>query len=56
MTRVIKLDYGSARELAKLPQNEQEQAYHLAQKMAEQDRKLISFGKVGSQSSQENPK
>jgi len=42
MTRVIKLDYGIARELAKFPQNKQEQAYHLAQKMAEQDRRSIS--------------
>ncbi len=40
MTRVIKLDYCSARELAKLPQNKQEQAYQLAKKMAVQDRKL----------------
>jgi len=40
VTRVTKLDYVSARELAKLPQNKQEQAYQLAQKMAEQDRKL----------------
>jgi len=40
VTRVTKLDYGFARELAKLPQNKQEQAYRLAQKMAEQDRKL----------------
>ena len=34
ITRVINLDYASARELAKLPQNKQEQAYHLAQKPA----------------------
>lgn len=39
MTRVINLDYGSARELAKLPQNKQEKAYELAQKLAEQDRR-----------------
>lgn len=28
ISREIKLDYGSPRELAKLPQNKQEQAYH----------------------------
>jgi len=36
ITRVIKLDYVSAKELAELPQNKKEQAYQLAQKMAEQ--------------------
>ncbi len=36
ITRVIKLDYGFARELAKLPQNKQGLAYRLAKKMAEQ--------------------
>ncbi len=39
MTRVINLDYRSARELAKLPQNKQERAYRLARKMAVQDRR-----------------
>ena len=34
------MDYRSARELAKLPQRKQEQAYQLAQKMAKQYRKL----------------
>ena len=34
VTRVTKLDYRTARELAKLPQNKQENAYRLAQKMA----------------------
>jgi len=40
------LDYRSARELAKLPQNKQEQAYQLAQKMAEQDRKLSTSSRL----------
>lgn len=37
---MINLDYASARELARLPQNKQERAYQLAQKMAGQDRRL----------------
>ncbi len=36
----IGLSLSSVRELAKLTQNKQEQAYQLAKKMAEQDRKL----------------
>jgi len=40
ITRVIKLDYSSARELVKLPQNKQERAYRLARKMAMHDRRL----------------
>jgi len=39
MTRVIKLDYGSARELAKLPQHKQAEAYRMARKMAMHDRR-----------------
>jgi ParB-like chromosome segregation protein Spo0J len=39
VTRVTTLDYGSARELAKLPQNRQGEAYRMARKMAAHDRK-----------------
>jgi hypothetical protein len=39
VTRVTTLDYGSARELAKLPQNMQGAAYRMARKMAAHDRK-----------------
>lgn len=39
VTRVTQMDYRSARELARLPQNQQKKAYELAQKLAEQDRR-----------------
>ena len=39
VTRVTTLDYGSARELAKLPQSMQGEAYRMARKMAAHDRK-----------------
>ncbi len=37
------MDYVSARELAKLPQNKQERTYRLAKKMAEQALKHLSY-------------
>jgi len=40
MRRGINMDFTSAGELAKLPQSKQEQTYQLAQKMAEQERRL----------------
>ncbi|MBA4395754.1 MAG: hypothetical protein C0407_19555, partial [Desulfobacca sp.] len=46
VTRVTPLDYGSARELAKLPQNKQEQAYRMARKMAIHDRKLAPSARL----------
>jgi len=46
ITRVIKLDYRSARELAKLPQNKQERAYRMARKMAMHDKRLLPSSRL----------
>jgi ParB-like chromosome segregation protein Spo0J len=46
ITRVINLDYRSARELAKLPKNKQEKACRLARKMAMHDQRIYPTSRV----------
>jgi len=46
VTRVTALDYGSAREFAKLPQNRQGEAYRIARKMAARDRRSSPISRL----------